>query len=113
MLSKVKTEKGAEVILPSAETKPKKASSKKSKEKPEIVPLTKRELEGAMDHISQLNTKIDALQEELKEYCKELKEKGVNVPILKKVCLIQESDDYDTFSEYWGIYEDDTESETK
>lgn len=68
--------------------------------------ISKADLQSAMESISELNRKIDILKEELKDKLSELKNKGVNVEVLKKVCLIQEAEYYLDFCEYWRIYEE-------
>lgn len=83
----------------------------KGKGKVEPRPLSKAELEEAMSQITSYNKQISLLTESLKTYCQELKEKGVNVPVLKKVCAIQESEEHDAFAEYWKLYEDGDKEE--
>lgn len=81
------------------------ADKKTKMKKTEPEPVTDFELQDIMKKVTFLIQKIVNAQEELKDYYGELKEKDVNVGILKNVCKIQESEDYDTFSEYWTLFE--------
>lgn len=68
--------------------------------------ISKADLQSAMETITELNKKMEILKEDLKDKLAELKAKGVNVEVLKKVCLIQEAEYYMDFCDYWRIYED-------
>lgn len=68
--------------------------------------LSKAELQTAMETICALTKKMEILKEDMKDRLIELKNQGVNVDVLKKVCMIQEAEYYPDFQEYWKIYEE-------
>ena len=80
-------------------------TKKTKKVKEEVVPLGRAQLVLALDKIENYSTKIADLESELAEYYKFLKEKGVDVKVLKQVAKIWASDDSEKFEEYWQLFQ--------
>ena len=79
-------------------------ASRKKKEKP--APITTEYFLSILETIAGLNQDIHQCQMKLDQYYMFIKERGINVTVLKKVAAIWESDTRDTFSDYWSKYEE-------
>jgi uncharacterized protein (UPF0335 family) len=80
-------------------------TKKTKKVKEEVVPLGRAQLILALEKIENYSVKIADLESELADYYKFLKEKGVDVKVLKQVARIWASDDSEKFEEYWELFQ--------
>jgi chromosome segregation and condensation protein ScpB len=71
-----------------------------------VVPLTREQLDGALQRVTEFQDQISEKEEELKLYYKSLKERGVDLVMFKQALKLRTSD---TFAEYWSILSADEE----
>lgn len=85
------------------------STQKKTKKGARSERLSAAKLQKILETIAELNQNISDRQHELDEYYKFLKERGINVTVLKQVAKIWESDIKPIFADYWEKY---TEAES-
>ena len=77
-----------------------------SKKKEQPPPLSSVNFQSILEHIAALNQNVHASQMQLDQYYVFIKQRGINVSVLKKVAAIWDSDIRDTFGDYWIKYEE-------
>lgn len=85
---------------------PRSSMKGKGKQKKEKKEISKEQLQTIMEKIAQLQQDVTSAERGLEEYYLFLKQRGINIAVLKKVISIYESETKNTFQDYWEKYTD-------
>lgn len=67
-------------------------------------PISETKLTQVLDKIDNLNQQVKEAQADLKDYYNFLKERGINIAVLKQVAGVWASSEKETFEKYWSKF---------